>query len=267
MAHEDYKEMLPALALSALDAADERALNEHLSQCAECRIELADWQSTAASLALSVPTAEPSPQVRDRIMSAVRSEPRSQESKQSRVFEFPPGRRASWAAFGRVGAIAAAVLFLVLIIWIVVLWQENRALRQRRDQLYTQLDYIEKEANVSNELLTIMSTPGAKTTVLSGSGPGTGASAQLVYNPGGRAMLVANRLPPVPAGKEYQLWFIVGNNPPIPGATFSPDETGQGELSDNVPRQARDGGVFAITLEPAGGSITPTSAIYLRSGL
>jgi anti-sigma-K factor RskA len=270
MAHEDYKEMLPARALSALDATDEHALNQHLSECAECRTELADWESTAASLALSVPAAEPSAQVRDRIMSAVRSDQQRQprqRSTQSRVVEFPPGRRASWTAFGQVGAIAAAVLFLVLIIWIVVLWQQNRALRRETDLLARQMQSLQEESNRANELVSILNSPGARFTSLSGTGPGTGATAQLVHDRSGRALLIANALPPTPSGKEYQLWFIVGNNPPIPGKTFSPDDIGRGELRDEVPGRALGSAVFAITLEPVGGSSAPTSAIYLRSGL
>jgi len=267
MAHEDYKEMLPARALSALDTADERALSQHLSECAECRTELADWESTAASLALSASAAEPSPQVRDRIMSAVRSEPRNRESTQSRVVEFPQTRRARWTAFGNVGAIAAAVLFLVLIIWIVVLWQQNRALRRESDMLARQMRSVQEQSARVDELISILSSPGARFRSLSGIGPGAGATAQLAYDGSGRALLMANALPPAPRGKQYQLWFIVGNNPPIPGQTFSPDEMGQGELRDEVPERALDSGVFAITLEPAGGSPAPTSAIYLRSGL
>lgn len=267
MAHEDYKEMLPARALSALDAADEHALNQHLSECAECRRELADWENTAASLALSVPPDEPSPQVRNRIMSAVRSEPRNRESTQSRVVEFPQSRRERWTAFGQVGAIAAAVLFLVLIIWIVVLWQQNRALRREADMLARQMQAVQEESARANELVAILSSPGARFRSLSGTGPGTGATAQLAYDGSGRALLMANALPPTPAGKQYQLWFIVGNNPPIPGQTFSPDEMGQGELRDEVPERALDSAMFAITLEPTGGSTAPTSAIYLRSGL
>jgi anti-sigma-K factor RskA len=270
MAHEEYKEMLPALALSALDAEDQRALDQHLAECDECRRELADWENTASALALSVPPAEPSAQVRDRIMRAVSAEnekqPRQESSAASPVIEFPQGRRARWTAFGRVGAIAAAVLFLVLIIWILVLWQENRALRQRQDQLYAELKYLQEDSRVSRELVTILTTPGAKVATLSGTGPGAGANAKLVYNPGGRAMLLANDLPPIPEGKEYQLWFIVGGNP-YPGKTFSPDDLRRGELSDDVPRQARDSAVFALTVEPAGGSLSPTSEIYLRSGL
>ena len=49
MAHADYKEMLLAHALSALDASEAQALNEHLAGCPECRKELADWEKTASA--------------------------------------------------------------------------------------------------------------------------------------------------------------------------------------------------------------------------
>jgi anti-sigma-K factor RskA len=269
MAHEDYKEMLPALALSALDPGEERALNEHLAHCDECRKELANWESTAASLAFNAAPAEPSPQVRDRIISAVRSEKQRQprgESTQSRVVEFPPSRRATWTSFGRVGAVAAAVLFLFLILWIVVLWQQNRSLRQRNEDLASTFNSMSREVNGLSQFVEIMKTPGARVTQLQGSGEGAGASGELVYDPSGRAMLMAQGLPPAPKGKEYQLWFIVGNNP-LPGRTFAPYEMGRGEVIDQIPSRARNNAVFAVTLEPAGGNISPTGAIYLRSGL
>jgi anti-sigma-K factor RskA len=80
-------------------------------------------------------------------------------------------------------------------------------------------------------------------------------------------MLLTYGLPPSPAGKEYQLWFIVGNNPPIPSGTFAPDNAGRGAMRAEVPEQAMDSAVFAVTLEPAGGVTAPTGAIYLRSSL
>jgi anti-sigma-K factor RskA len=261
MAHEDYKDMLPALALSALDADDARALNQHLSECDECRRELADWESTAAALALSADPAEPSPQVRDRIMTAVRSEKHATQA--SRVVPFPPARRSTWSSFGLIGAVAAAVALVVLILWIVVLWQENRNLRRSNQELATEIHSMDR----SNRFVEILSTPGAKVTQLQGNGPGSGAIAQLVHDRAGRAVLLANNLPPTPAGKEYQLWFIVGKNPPIPGRTFATDDLGRGALTDDVPQQALDSAVFAVTLEPLGGSSAPTSAIYLRGGL
>ncbi len=76
---------------------------------------------------------------------------------------------------------------------------------------------------------------------------------------------MANNLPNVGQGKAYQLWFIVGNNPPMPGKTFVPDKTGNVVLKDEMPKEAVDANVFAITVEPAEGSSAPTSPIYLRS--
>jgi anti-sigma-K factor RskA len=243
MAHADYKEMLPAHALSALDASEAQALNEHLAECAECRQELADWERTAAALALDARPVEPSPEVRERIMSAVRGE------KDARVIPFAPAGRNVWTSFGSLGAIAAIVLFIALIVGIVVLWQQNRMLRQE------------------NQFVKLLTEPGSRLAELKGTDQAAGASAKLAYDKTGRALLLANGLPPAPSGKEYQLWFIVGSNPPLPGKSFAPDDAGRGTLRDQVPEQALDSAVFAVTLEPVGGSTAPTSQIYLRSGL
>jgi anti-sigma-K factor RskA len=51
----------------------------------------------------------------------------------------------------------------------------------------------------------------------------------------------------------------------MPGKTFSPDSAGKAVLEDQMPREALDSAIFAITLEPEGGSPAPTSPIYLRS--
>lgn len=258
MTHEDYKAMLPALALSALDAGEARTLNQHLAECDECRRELSEWENSASSLALSASPAEPSPQVRDRIMNAVRK-----EKQASRVVPFPQTRRSTWTSFGPIAAIAAAVLFAVLIIWIIVLVQQNRMLRRS----YEIVARENRLKDRSNQFVEILSSPGGRVAQLQGSGPALGATAQLVYDGSGRAMLLANGLPPTPTGKEYQLWFIVGKNPPIPGRTFATDDAGIGALTDDVPQQAMQSAVFAVTLERIGGNLAPTSPIYLRGGL
>ena len=75
MAHEDYKELLAAQALNALEAAEVRDLEAHLQSCAECRSQLSEWEDTAAALAfvsLEAGPLEPSPQLRGRILEAIR---------------------------------------------------------------------------------------------------------------------------------------------------------------------------------------------------
>lgn len=246
MVHEDYKEMIPARALSALDAAEARALNDHLSECDECRMELAEWEATAAALAVSAKPMEPSPEVRERLLNEVRK-----ELADPQVIPFRSATRNIWTSFGSLGAIAAVILATALIVGLVVMWRENNALRERL-------------AN-TQEFQELLSTPGTRMAELKGTDVGAGAIAKLVYDNNGRAMLMADNLPAVPQGKEYQLWFIVGNNPPMPGKTFMPDSEGKGVLKDQMPQVALNSAVFAITLEPAGGVPAPTGKIYLSS--
>ena len=246
MVHEEYKEMIPARALSALDTAEAQALNEHLENCAECRKELEEWQATAATLALTADPVEPSPEVRERILSEVRKDLSSPQ-----VLPFRSTPRNIWSSFGSLGAMAAVVLLTALIVGLVVLWRENLSMR--------------KDLVASKEFVQLVTTPGARVSELKGIDLGAGATARLAYDQNGHAMLIASKLPSPPQGKAYQLWFIVGNNPPMPGKTFSPDNTGKGMLKEQMPREALGSAIFAITMEPEGGSSAPTSPIYLRS--
>ncbi|HKY42643.1 MAG TPA: anti-sigma factor [Pyrinomonadaceae bacterium] len=248
MVHDDYKEMIPARALSALDATEDHALNEHLENCSECRRELEEWQATASALALASDPAEPSPKVRERILSEVRKD----QSSTPEVIPFKSTSRNIWSSFGSLGAIAAVVLVTALIAGVIVLWRQNRAIREQLAR--------------ANEFVELVNTPGARVSELKGIDLGQGATAKLAYDrTTGRAILTASKLPTVPQGKAYQLWFIVGNKPPIPGKTFVPDSTGNAVLKDQMPKEAVDANLFAITVEPAGGVSAPTGPMYLRS--
>ena len=246
MVHEDYKEMIPARALSALDAAEAQALNEHLENCAECRKELDEWQATAAALAFGANAAEPSPKVRERILDEVRK-----DLSEPNVVPFRSTPRNLWSSFGSLGAMAAAVLFTALIVGIVVLWRQNNAMQTKLEQ--------------SQAFVQLVTSPGARVAELKSSAVGGGATATVAYDNTGHAMLVATNLPSLPQGKAYQLWFIVGNKPPMPGKTFAPDSTGQGVTEEQMPREALNSPVFAVTVEPAGGVPAPTGPIYLSS--
>jgi anti-sigma factor RsiW len=56
--HDDIRDLLTLAAAGALDAAEQRQVEEHLRQCAGCRAELESWQRLTASLeALPTPQA------------------------------------------------------------------------------------------------------------------------------------------------------------------------------------------------------------------
>jgi anti-sigma-K factor RskA len=260
MVHADYKEMIPAHALSTLDAAEARALDDHLSECDECRMELQEWEATAAAMAVSVNPMEPSPEVRERILSEIRK-----DLSMPQVIPFRSATRNVWTSFGSLGAIAAVILVAVLIVGVVVLWRENRAAQASMRAMTAQLDKMQKDLKQSNEFFQLVTSPGTRMMELDGTSEAAGATAKLAYDKTGHAMLVAHGLPRVPAGKEYQLWYIVSGKPPMPGKAFAPDDSGSATSTEQMPAVALDADVFAITLEPAGGVESPTGAMYLRT--
>jgi anti-sigma-K factor RskA len=73
---------------------------------------------------------------------------------------------------------------------------------------------------------------------------------------------VASNLPPVPSGKEYQLWFVTPTGP-VSASVFKPDDRGGAELIGAVPPGMADPNAMAVTLEPAGGVPLPTGPFYL----
>jgi anti-sigma-K factor RskA len=272
---ENFKELLAASALTALDAEDARALETHLIGCAECRAEMNKWQQTAALLALDASPIEPSPELRQRLLANVHqtvsevepariiAEPTTR-SDGSRVLAFERPRKNVWSSLGSIGAVAAALAFVALLLSLVVLWQQNRTTRNELARLSTEVKEAKDQLAREREAIDLLTSPGARMTRLSGTEVAPGAHAMLAYDKNGHAMLMAKGLPAAPKGMAYQLWYIVGKKP-MPGKVFSTDAAGNASLEDQLPMPALDSAVFAVTLEPEGGVQAPTGKMYLSS--
>ena len=277
MVHEDYNEMLPAQALNALDSEDARAAEGHLQTCAECRALLREWEDTAAALAfaaLQEKPLEPSPRVRERILEAIRVDARksghggrsdANQAERANVISLPQKRQTRWTAAQTWGAIAAGLVFLALLASLFVLWRENRQARQELARLANQVQDAERQLISQREAIEVVAAPGARVAELTGTSVMPNAHATIAYNRSGRAVLLAKGMPPPPAGKAYQLWFLAGGKA-LPGKVFSTDASGAGTLSDQLPAEALKASGFAITLEPESGVQSPTLPIYLSSG-
>ena len=275
MVHEEYNEMLPAMALGALDIEDARAADAHLKTCEECQAFLAEWEDTAASLAFAaleeIPL-EPSPRVRARILEAIRTGAADEASPQAGAPRPPEtsnvialhDRRPRWSAAQTWGAIAAGLVLLTLLASLFALWEENKRTKQELARLSNEVRDAEQQLNREREAIEIVATPGAHMAELVGTNVLPNAHATVAYDPSGRAVLLAKGLPAPPAGKAYQLWFIAGGKP-LPGRVFITDASGAGTSNDHLPAQALNPAGFAITLEPESGVQSPTPPIYLSS--
>lgn len=267
MVHENFKELIPGRALSALDRADDRLLSEHLASCPECQQELESWTSVAAALALGAKADEPSPQVRERILREIQSEGKSGNppTESGKVIPFTAPTRRGPRIFRSLALIAAALAFLASIVSVFVLLKREQQARSQVASLSSQLNSLQQQLSSNSEFLSFFTAPGKTFEELSPTNAAPGAHAILAYDKAGHTLLAANGLPATPSGKEYQLWYIAGSKT-VPRGTFTADQNGKAFVRDQLPPDFQAGAVFAITLEPAGGSRVPTSDVLLHSG-
>jgi anti-sigma-K factor RskA len=288
MKHEDYRE---TIALDALDAfeggADERrALDAHLAGCAECRAELRALRDATASLVYTASPQTAAPELRARILAAVKSRPQdahpglssnggavttSQPAGISSFEEFETRRAAREVRVGRrilmFGTLAASVAVAALLITLALLWQRNGRLQTELARLSETVNQTQQELARTRADRELLAAPEARTATLAGTKTAERARARLTFDAHtGRAMFMAADLPPAPAGKAYQLWFIAAGKPPMPGSVFRPDASGHAEMYETIPPEGRStAAIFAVTLEPAGGTSAPTGEMYLKS--
>jgi anti-sigma-K factor RskA len=276
ISHEEEKEMLAAHALGALDVDEARRVEEHLATCAECRAELEEWRDTTSALAHTAGTAEPSPAVRSRILESVRADgarsalsPAEEtkvpaaSSNSSNVIAMPRVGRGRAQTFG---AIAASLAILALAASLFITWRRLSETRLQLARYELAVDVLAKQVAQEREARELLTSPGSQNAVLAGTNMAPQASAQLAFDRRtGHAMLFAYNLPPAPAGKAYQLWFISGGKV-MPGKVFTPDTAGHAMINEQVPvGNLGASPVFAVTLEPSGGVELPTGEKYLLS--
>ena len=159
-------------------------------------------------------------------------------------------------------AAASFILLAGSAFWAVKSSQNARRLESERVALQQQLSRTEKELNAMKEEASIMQKPDVKM-----------ASMQNVLNPMVYATiywdttskdvyLMVNNLPKPASDKQYQLWALLDNKPIDLGMV----EARQDRLLYRM-KNVQNAQAFAITLEPKGGSSTPTSAPLVLSKL
>ena len=219
MADELIHDLTAAYALDALDAEDEERYELHLTTCWRCREELAGLRDPVAALAHGVPSPEPPPELRERILEAVRAE-------RSTVV---PIRRRVPAALGAGAAVAATVAIAL------GLWAAS----------------VSSDLDRERSLLAILADPEAKTIPLDG------ANGRVVVTDTGEAALVVSGLPTAPEGKTYELWVAEGDRMLPAGVFDAKGERDVVRLTRPVPRGSGiavtvedDGGTDAPTSDP-----------------
>ncbi|KRF15055.1 anti-sigma factor [Nocardioides sp. Soil796] len=226
----DIHALSGAYAVDALDDIERHLFEKHLATCADCRAEVAGLQETAAVLAAAVATPPP-PALKDRIMAEVATvRPLPPEVPGRHVDEERPSRRRWFPSL--VAAAAAVAVIGGGAVVITQPWQDET----------TQLSATAQVTQASDAATISADLPD-------------GSTARIVRSASrGQAVLLADDMPEAPAGKVYQLWLQAPSGDMLPAGLMN---GGDAEvLLDGDARTATGAG---ITVEPAGGSPTPTS--------
>jgi len=120
MTHETFREMLPLYVIGALDGDELYNFERYVAENREiCHAELAEYQAIADQIALSAPSAQPSPVVYERIVAAI-EEPRRPSTVVAPAQSVPAARQqpeslvpGGWI-FRFIPWAAAAVLLVLL---------------------------------------------------------------------------------------------------------------------------------------------------------
>lgn len=247
--HSQYAEDLALFALGALEGEAREKLAAHLETCGECQRELQELRGCAGILALSSPLVQPHARSRSRLLAAIHKEPR--HAKES--------RRVGW--WGWAGAVTSAVFA----VWSAVLWNENshleRSLRAMTDELRT----TENQFREKQELVSLLTAPDSVQMLLTASPTPKLPQARLVYQKNsGKLLLLASNLAPLPSDKTYELWLLPADGrAPVPAGLFKPNEGGYSSLIYQGLTPGAAPKAFAVTIEKAAGSNTPTMPIIM----
>ncbi len=256
---ETFEEIGALVASGAATSEEKRALFAHLPSCADCTQALAAFEAVAASLVQTLPPVAPPPAIRARLLETIAREEAITPVRRAEtavVSDWSSGVRWPWAL-----GWAFAGLFGLILGWNIHIQRENTQL-YNAEIASLQLTLAEKE-----EALRLIEARQTLTVGLSGAPEGQ-AAGKVFWNPESNAgLLITFDLPVLPPDRVYQLWAIQGG-PPVDAGTFLPNITGMGTLKVKpVPNPTEPVTLFAITVEPVGGSPQPTSDILLKGAV
>ncbi len=161
-------------------------------------------------------------------------------------------------------ALAASVALLLSLLGNAYLynrWHETDttlvALQGDQTRLASANTVLQREASAAQSQNEMLRDEHVRVVALAGTPAAPQARGRVFFDPSThRVFIDAKQMPPLPAGKQYQLWAL-HNGKPVDAGLMPLDATsGLLPMKPIAAAQA-----FAVTIEPVGGSATPTMPI------
>jgi anti-sigma-K factor RskA len=178
----------------------------------------------------------------------------SLEAVEAETFSKPHTAPERRMGFWKILAAASVAALIGVLAWAInlntknnALQEQNLALRQRADTSTAQLTKMQEDAQ-------LMQRPTVRMAAMQGTVNAPGAYATVYWDTTTKDVyMFINNLPQPASDKQYQLWALI-NNQPVNLGVF---DVKQEKLLVKM-KGVQNAQAFAVTLEPRGGSPTPT---------
>ena len=209
-------------------------------------------------LGQAVPQVDPSSELRARVLNSVASRSQLGTKSSTRPVAWWLATAASLAL-----AVGLTVYTAQLRTRIAGLEAELRDTRALADAAQRQMVDAQRTATGAQTALGILTAPDVARVDLAGQQPvSPTASARAFWSRSRGMVFNASNLPPLPAGRTYQLWVVTAQAP-ISAGLLTPDQQGSVSEVFNTPPDIPQPVAMAVTIEPAGGVPAPTGDKYL----
>lgn len=228
---QELHALVGAYAVDALDDIERRRFEDHLAECESCARETRGLREAAAHLGTAV-ALPPPPRLREKVLADV-----------ARVRPLPPQLSDIRGRHGRTPWLLVVAAAACLVVAGLMGGLTVRA-QQRADRA---------EA-AGRQIIDVLSAPDARRVSARAA---TGGSGTVVASRAkGRALVVLDGVPVLPASQTYELWFM---GPAKPRSAGLVRDSGTPVIATGL----GDATQVGVTVEPAGGSPQPTSVPVL----
>lgn len=256
MIDEHRQDLAAEYALDALDPESARAFEALLATDPELKAFTDSLREAAAALAHEAPLHRPPPELRERILSRIRTE--AQAAMSTPTTSSTPIAPAPAPSSGGSNILPWA-LAAGFAITTAALWMERSQLREERVVLLNEAHELRERDTLSKvKIATLSAQVDAYAR----------ASAVIVWDAEKqRGVLKLANVPRPASGKDYQLWVIDPKYPkPVSGGLVPVNEEGLARVSFEPDKPISKADKFAISVEPAGGVPEATGPIVLLGG-
>jgi anti-sigma-K factor RskA len=267
MDHAAQRDAAGLYALGALAGADRDAFEAHLATCEECAAEVRSLGAVVHALPYAAPQVDPPAALRARVLAAA-GDPNSSSRGTAAVTPMPAGS-SSFAAPGWLAAAALVLLTLGLGAYTVNVRQRVGGLETQLGEALARLDRSEQQlaeavraSERAQSRLAVLTAPDLRQVSLAGQPAAPRAAGRALWSRTNGLLFAANDLPPLPAGRIYQVWFLTPGAP-VSAGLVRPDANGRVTASFDTPAGTPEPTGVAVSIEPEAGVPAPTGALYL----